>query len=325
MTGLGLALVLAAPTSASVRLGLTDADLAGPLPNGSGGTGYAFNDSLSGGRVVAAPADGVITNVKVVLTSVGGAIAWRPRIVHPNGLNFDWPGPIIPSQPYVGGLTSVPERAPVAAGDIVAIEGLPAFGLQAKNIPETGFSGSPTPAYLATNVPPSGPIGPTGFALALGADWETDADRDGFGDDTQDACPTDPKRQDACPPAAVVPPAAVPAANTPPKLTSCTKPSQALATQAAVRGCVRADELAALTMTGKLVANRKTFDLGRTGGAVAPGNPAVLELKLARKAVAAVRKSGGQAKLSLIATDAQGAKSLTQVTVSAKATRRRKR
>ena len=45
-------------------------------------------------------------------------------------------------------------------------------------------------------------------SFAYNADVEPDADHDGFGDETQDKCPTDASTQDSCPPP---PPVAGPA------------------------------------------------------------------------------------------------------------------
>ena len=62
---------------------------------------------------------------------------------------------------------------------------------------ETGFSYQGAPGDVTTGVLPATLAG-SNFRFSVEATLEPDADRDGFGDVTQDDCPTDGTRQGAC-------------------------------------------------------------------------------------------------------------------------------
>lgn len=95
-------------------------------------------------------------------------------------------------------LNTYSTRLPAQTGDLIGLY------QSSKN----AACGVYTPGYFAryvadTDVPPSPnpidfqPI--SGFKLAIRAFLEPDADHDGFGDETQDACPSNPAAQGACP------------------------------------------------------------------------------------------------------------------------------
>jgi hypothetical protein len=122
------------------------------------------------------------------------------------------------------GLNSFPTRVPVQAGDLIGLAGV--FAL-----PSASYTGSLL--CRETKVgdvlgavegnPPVGATEPlvydeTEFADPATVTVEPDADGDGYGDETQDGCPTDPSTHGACPappsapaPASPAPPAAAPA------------------------------------------------------------------------------------------------------------------
>lgn len=110
---------------------------------------------------------------------------------------------VVSSTPIVArvGTTRVPVRLPVAAGDLLGLGGEygyvcetsdpgDTFGLIQQDAPV----GS-TQTYLS---PPQG-----GTVIPLVARVEPDADRDGFGDLSQDLCPVSATTQAACPPATI--------------------------------------------------------------------------------------------------------------------------
>ncbi len=116
------------------------------------------------------------------------------------------------------GVHVFPSRLPVAAGRMIGLE-WPGGGGSVIGIPGN-FSGDggtvlvvargsdvPAPGDSSTVVNPPLGIWNPGVALFLQATVEPDADGDGYGDTTQDACPADPARQ-SCPPA--TPPADAP-------------------------------------------------------------------------------------------------------------------
>jgi hypothetical protein len=89
-------------------------------------------------------------------------------------------------------------RIPVQAGDVLGESTLTLgadcdFSGTAGDT-ERGVGGDPPPGSTVTFGPPSGPT-----RINVAATLEPDADNDGFGDETQDACPTDETTQGACP------------------------------------------------------------------------------------------------------------------------------
>ena len=111
------------------------------------------------------------------------------------------------------------ERIPVKKGDLL--------GLLAQDGADVGMGVANTPGNRLGQFGGGDiPVGSTGtittdfpnLRVSVAATVESDADKDGFGDDSQDGCPTDPTRQDACP--------AAPADKTAPVETSTAKRSQ---------------------------------------------------------------------------------------------------
>jgi hypothetical protein len=100
--------------------------------------------------------------------------------------------------PVANTLNTYSTRIPAQAGDLIGL-------YQSTKNADCGVY---TPGYFARFVADSDvPPGPdpidfqssSGFKLAIGAILEPDADNDGFGDETQDACPTNAAAQGACP------------------------------------------------------------------------------------------------------------------------------
>jgi hypothetical protein len=117
------------------------------------------------------------------------------------------------------GVESFPTRQPIEAGDYVGLEAGPQSGVGLSN---AGTAGDTAAGWQAT---PDGHIAAPvavagGITFAYNADVEPDADHDGYGDETQDKCPTDASTQDVCPPPPPPAPSPAPAtqsaASTPP-------------------------------------------------------------------------------------------------------------
>jgi hypothetical protein len=92
------------------------------------------------------------------------------------------------------------ERIPVKKGDLL---GLLAQGDADIGMEVPGTAGNRIGQFGAGDIP-VGSIGTTttewpNMRVSVAATVESDADGDGFGDDSQDACPTNAARQDACP------------------------------------------------------------------------------------------------------------------------------
>jgi len=101
-----------------------------------------------------------------------------------------------------GGLNTFLTRIPVRAGDLIGNNGLFA-GKPFVIYCETGdpgdrfgvFDGNPTPGSIATTV-----VEEEGLQVPITVFVEPDSDNDGYGDETQDACPQSAALQTPCPP-----------------------------------------------------------------------------------------------------------------------------
>lgn len=140
---------------------------------------------------VTAPSGGVITHWRV--RKGAGSILLGFRVIRGN------------TSVYQGGATPVntaegtyqfDTRVPVQTGDAIGVDQLSVI-----NAPILAGGGS-----YSTWMPLLGPAETrtpdqtgSGVQLLLNADLEPDADGDGFGDETQDQCPTDASTQGPCP------------------------------------------------------------------------------------------------------------------------------
>lgn len=113
-------------------------------------------------------------------------------------------GPIQPLPRTEAGIRSFDSRLPVEAGDRVGVDVIVTnFGIEAASAPVLHSApGVGTALFNCCNFPDGAetavnPVEDT--ELLLNADVEPDADRDGFGDETQDLCPANQAIQAACP------------------------------------------------------------------------------------------------------------------------------
>ncbi len=160
--------------------------------------------TTAGGTPTATTADGVVVRWRLQAPPAG---SYRVRVIAPTaGGGFVFAGSSVPVMIDTDeALRTFPTRLQIPAGGFVAL------------VPPT-FTNQIAPAQT----PPTGATfdqindGAAGATASLGppadatagvvwydADIEADADRDGYGDETQDACPTDATTQGTCP---VVPP-----------------------------------------------------------------------------------------------------------------------
>jgi hypothetical protein len=177
------------------------------------------------------------------------------------------------------------ERIPVNAGDLL--------GLTAIADAEVGIT---TPSTPGNQIAQFGggdiPVGQTGTAtiawpnlrVSVAATVESDADNDGYGDDTQDACPTDASRQGPCP---------ATADKRAPKLALGSSSRQNVLANRVVVVTVTSDEDGTATASGRLSVPgaSRTFKLRSASGKVTAGKRARLRLRVTRKALGAARRS----------------------------------
>jgi hypothetical protein len=92
-----------------------------------------------------------------------------------------------------GALVTSPTRVPVKAGDIVGIHFISGRCYRfAGGFSYASFAGDPPVGTTQTFSVVASPL-----QFDVAANLEPDADNDGFGDETQDACPADPALQEA--------------------------------------------------------------------------------------------------------------------------------
>jgi hypothetical protein len=186
--------VLAAPSSAvaATQIGETF------VPNSDvGGTPTAIQTVSPGGQY-AAPSAGVITSWSFQAPASSVPVL-KFKVARPAGGNsFTIIGEEGPQTPVAGMLNIYPTRIPVQAGDLIGLTRVVSGSAHfLRGAPSYAFhvtGGDPPPGTTAT-------FSPGGNAqLDISASLEPDADNDGFGDETQDACPGLGGAANGCPP-----------------------------------------------------------------------------------------------------------------------------
>jgi hypothetical protein len=199
---------LAAPSAAgaAVSLGQTGA------PNLScGGQFYLIQSATEGDPRYAVPSGpyGVITSWSFQGYSpdpgTGRLFVWRPTAAPDRFIYVDSTGP---ETFLLGGVVSTfATRLPVQVGDVL--------GMLAPQPCLLGGPGQPAgdevSFFPSATEPPKGSTQTTtdllsGFRILVAANVEPDSDRDDFGDETQDQCPTNAAVQGPCPQPTAAPP-----------------------------------------------------------------------------------------------------------------------
>ena len=198
ITAVVLALVIsllgAASASAATEFGDT---CAGNTPTGAPITVFEIS-STNNPLPTAAPISGVLTKMKVNLT--GGAPTFPVSLKVLREVGPDTVQIIGEANGNIGaGASSIDARIPIQAGDRLGFFSPSSFGAIFCE-EETGgsiigvYEGGGTPGGTAKFG-----SGPAPIRVPVSALIEPDADNDGFGDETQDACPQSATTQVACP------------------------------------------------------------------------------------------------------------------------------
>ena len=196
------------PGNAAAAVGACSGALFGsrlPGPHtGAGSCGYACMriQKTVRGASTAAAVDGVVVRWRLQAATAG---SYRVRVVAPAGgatytvlrssaaETVAAPDP----SPLRHAISTFPARLPIPAGGYVALVP-PPFAVQRGIVPALGAN------YGQANDVADGMVTSDGAPIAgelfYDADIEPDADGDGYGDVTQDACPTVAATQRACPP-----------------------------------------------------------------------------------------------------------------------------
>jgi hypothetical protein len=151
------------------------------------------------GASTAAPFDGVVVRWRI---RAAVNITTKLRVVRPTvgfGVVMERssePVSIVVDPSYRGRIVTIPTRLPISAGSFVGIQKPPSVNLGAVSGAGAGSSFS--------SITDVGDGEASGFSVlftnefAYGADIEPDVDHDGFGDLTQDSCPSNGTVQLAC-------------------------------------------------------------------------------------------------------------------------------
>lgn len=192
------ATVLALPALASGAVTIGETFAPTTLCQGTAASTW-IQSSAPQGRY-AAPSAGVVTSwshfgdlAPPLPTTVG------LRVLRPAGASaFALVGASAQARVSPGVLNTFPARIPVQDGDLLGMFVSAIYHCAAPTATSTGYG----IRWVAGDVP----AGPTTFTdsapdfkLDLAARIEPDADGDGFGDETQDLCPTNASTQDPCP------------------------------------------------------------------------------------------------------------------------------
>jgi hypothetical protein len=207
---LGLLAASAQPAFAGTTVGETfQPDSSGATCNVNPGQEWnVLQTARASGPSYAVPSAGVLTSWSFESAAAGASdTVMNMRVFRPTGTPQEYTavadGSPLQTIANGSGLNSFPTRIPVHAGDYVGIRST--SGVCAHN---TGNPADTADHYftapLAIGVPQAFIEGPN-FIWDVSAVLEPDADQDGYGDETQDQCPTDASTHGPCPVAPVTP------------------------------------------------------------------------------------------------------------------------
>jgi hypothetical protein len=150
------------------------------------------------GRQVMAPFDGVITSWRMQSGSAGNPVALR--VLRPTGgsTSFTGAGTSAAQMTVIGVSPPWAARLPIRRGDMLGVDNANQALMFNQVTPPGAVAFGWMPALADGATAPANVTSPG--ELLVQANLEPDADHDGFGDETQDACPTNPAAQTApCP------------------------------------------------------------------------------------------------------------------------------
>jgi hypothetical protein len=194
----GLAgIALAAPTGANASETVGSPLTASPIGQ-FGGSATEANVALSEpGAQEVSPITGVIVRYRVDVQSLGqfAIRALRPAA----GGMFTGAGTSSPVAPVVQGIQTFGSNLPIQAGDLLGLDLDPSAGVGQANVTGSTINEWGNPGRLADGDTASPHTVYLNEELLFNSDVEPDADHDGFGDETQDQCPTNASTQGPCP------------------------------------------------------------------------------------------------------------------------------
>jgi hypothetical protein len=186
-------------------------------------------------------------------------------------------------------VVSFPVRIPVKAGDVIGVFVNGGSGDCASNVSNSDtyeFLEGVNAALSSTTTYGSS----TDLRFPVAAQVEPDADGDGFGDETQDRCPTNSTTQGTCP---APPPSASPAPDTtPPSVSISSTKSAKLSKSGGLSFTMTSSEAATGSATGtiSLPSAAKTVRFNTAKVNLVPGKLTKISLKLSKSNLKKVRK-----------------------------------
>jgi hypothetical protein len=172
----------------------------------------------------ASPIDGVVVRWRYL--NKQSAISLRPRVLTQGLGGFTGAAGGDQTAPFTG-LGEFEARLPIAAGDYVGVDfpcssSAPHLALTERYYAGGGASvGNWSPALANGGPLRASSFDDVNYSLMMNADVEPDADHDGYGDETQDGCPTNAGTHEQCPAVTPAPDtSAVPAADKTPPIAS---------------------------------------------------------------------------------------------------------
>lgn len=279
---------LAGTASAATTVGQTFPPAISTLPHT-----LNFATSVSTGLSNQVTAPGVITSFSHHAEASPDATL-SLVVMRQTGADFTVVGVTGPQLLPNGILGSWPARIPVQTGDRIGVYGdTPALAAASPAAAGNNFVAATTGPLAAGAVVTAATLGPSydGYLLDIAATVEADADADGYGDETQDQCPTSAATQAPCPDV------------TAPTLKLKYSKSLKKSKNPSVK--VTADEAGTATISGTIKVNGKTYKFKSVKKTLSSTFKATLTAKLPKKAKAAIKQGNtGKAKLKVVGTDA---------------------
>ena len=188
--------VLLLVTATSAQAATTIGQAFNPRPDITCEAGGTYLQSDSPGNSYAAPSAGVITAWSYVASGTASALKFQVgRLVGANTYRIVGTSPLVaPATSQLNTYTDV--RINVQPGDVIGLY-MTTGGFCTQFNPQ--YTGA---LHLGGEVLPGADgvfTDRASFIYDVSARLEPDADRDGFGDETQDLCSTDARRQTTCP------------------------------------------------------------------------------------------------------------------------------
>lgn len=195
--------LLGAPQAQAVTLGsaLTE-DADNYVGCGPSDETVTYIQTALPGRTLIAPFSGVITRWGVRLQTSNTGYGFQLEVMEDSGTGsfsrVRQSEVEVPTLPFGASTQMFPARIPIEAGQQTALTIFKNAVPTAIGVFKTG-SGQGALWCPRFEGGPSAPAYPFSSQLLMNARVEPDADGDGYGDETQDGCPTNPARQDPCP------------------------------------------------------------------------------------------------------------------------------